>query len=224
MVYRNDALTVQDALALRPDGIVLSPGPCDPDRAGICLPLVRAAAGPDAAARRVPRPSGDRPGLRRHDRSAPGCRCTASSARSSMTAPASSPACPRPFAATRYHSLIVEPGDPAGRAEGHGGPPTARSWACGTREPADPRRAVPPGKHRDPSTATGCCATSSSPGRPNHRHRVGARRHDRRYAALQARSLAAVAAGAPLDRGRGRRGVRHDDGRRRHAGADRAAS
>ena len=35
-VRRNDALTVTDALALRPDGIVLSPGPCDPDRAGIC--------------------------------------------------------------------------------------------------------------------------------------------------------------------------------------------
>ena len=43
-VVRNDALTVQDALALRPAGIVLSPGPCDPDRAGICLPLTLAAA------------------------------------------------------------------------------------------------------------------------------------------------------------------------------------
>ena len=45
VVHRNDAITVQDAIALRPDAIVLSPGPCDPDRAGICLPLVRAAAG-----------------------------------------------------------------------------------------------------------------------------------------------------------------------------------
>jgi anthranilate synthase component 2 len=43
-VRRNDALTVEAALALRPDAIVLSPGPCDPDRAGICVPLVRAAA------------------------------------------------------------------------------------------------------------------------------------------------------------------------------------
>ncbi len=43
-VRRNDALTVDEALALRPSGIVLSPGPCDPDQAGICLPLIDAAA------------------------------------------------------------------------------------------------------------------------------------------------------------------------------------
>ncbi|MGO8864986.1 MAG: anthranilate synthase component II [Alphaproteobacteria bacterium] len=44
-VVRNDAITVQDALASGAEGIILSPGPCDPDRAGICLPLVKAAAG-----------------------------------------------------------------------------------------------------------------------------------------------------------------------------------
>lgn len=44
-VRRNDALEVQDALAMAPDAIVVSPGPCDPDRAGISLPLIRAAAG-----------------------------------------------------------------------------------------------------------------------------------------------------------------------------------
>lgn len=43
-VVRNDALDVQAAVALRPAGILLSPGPCDPDRAGICLPLVQACA------------------------------------------------------------------------------------------------------------------------------------------------------------------------------------
>ena len=43
-VVRNDALTVGEALALKPAGIVLSPGPCDPARAGICVPLVRGAA------------------------------------------------------------------------------------------------------------------------------------------------------------------------------------
>ncbi|WP_281843113.1 anthranilate synthase component II [Sinisalibacter aestuarii] len=43
VVHRNDALDVQQAMALRPDGIVLSPGPCDPDQAGICLPLSLAA-------------------------------------------------------------------------------------------------------------------------------------------------------------------------------------
>ncbi|MGB4827062.1 MAG: aminodeoxychorismate/anthranilate synthase component II [Paracoccaceae bacterium] len=43
-VMRNDALGVQEALALQPQAIVLSPGPCDPAQAGICLPLTRAAA------------------------------------------------------------------------------------------------------------------------------------------------------------------------------------
>ena len=43
-VRRNDALDVQQAMALRPEAIVLSPGPCDPDRAGICLALTLAAA------------------------------------------------------------------------------------------------------------------------------------------------------------------------------------
>ena len=43
-VRRNDALDVQGAMALRPEAIVLSPGPCDPSAAGICLPLTLAAA------------------------------------------------------------------------------------------------------------------------------------------------------------------------------------
>ncbi|MDZ7909608.1 MAG: aminodeoxychorismate/anthranilate synthase component II [Gemmobacter sp.] len=43
-VLRNDALNVQEAMALRPEMIVLSPGPCDPAQAGICLPLTIAAA------------------------------------------------------------------------------------------------------------------------------------------------------------------------------------
>ena len=45
VVRRNDQISVQDALAMRPDSIVLSPGPCDPDKAGICLALIHAAAG-----------------------------------------------------------------------------------------------------------------------------------------------------------------------------------
>ncbi len=43
-VWRNDALTVQDAMAMNPSGILLSPGPCDPDQAGICLALTEVAA------------------------------------------------------------------------------------------------------------------------------------------------------------------------------------
>ena len=44
VVRRNDVLSVDQALAFNPESIVLSPGPCDPDKAGICLDLVKAAA------------------------------------------------------------------------------------------------------------------------------------------------------------------------------------
>lgn len=44
-VRRNDKLSVRDALALKPQGIIISPGPCDPDQAGICLDLIKSAAG-----------------------------------------------------------------------------------------------------------------------------------------------------------------------------------
>jgi anthranilate synthase component 2 len=43
-IRRNDALDVQQAMAMNPAGILLSPGPCDPDQAGICLALTQAAA------------------------------------------------------------------------------------------------------------------------------------------------------------------------------------
>jgi anthranilate synthase component II len=42
-VIRNDAMTAAEALALKPAGIVLSPGPCTPNEAGICLDLIRTA-------------------------------------------------------------------------------------------------------------------------------------------------------------------------------------
>ena len=42
-VWRNDALTVDEALALRPEAILLSPGPCTPNEAGICLDLFASA-------------------------------------------------------------------------------------------------------------------------------------------------------------------------------------
>ena len=43
-VHRNDALSVDEAMSMNPAGILLSPGPCDPDQAGICLELTHAAA------------------------------------------------------------------------------------------------------------------------------------------------------------------------------------
>lgn len=42
-VVRNDEISVAEVLALKPDGIVLSPGPCTPNEAGICVELVRTA-------------------------------------------------------------------------------------------------------------------------------------------------------------------------------------
>ena len=42
-VWRNDQITVKEILAAKPDAIVLSPGPCTPNEAGISLDLVRAA-------------------------------------------------------------------------------------------------------------------------------------------------------------------------------------
>jgi anthranilate synthase component 2 len=46
VVRRNDKITVAEAMAMDPDGIVLSPGPCTPNEAGICLKLIE-AAGPN---------------------------------------------------------------------------------------------------------------------------------------------------------------------------------
>jgi anthranilate synthase component 2 len=44
VVHRNDALTADDVIAAKPDAIVLSPGPCTPDEAGICLDLIARAS------------------------------------------------------------------------------------------------------------------------------------------------------------------------------------
>ena len=44
-VFRNDAIAVEEVMGLQPDGIVLSPGPGYPESAGICLDLVKQAAG-----------------------------------------------------------------------------------------------------------------------------------------------------------------------------------
>jgi anthranilate synthase component 2 len=43
LVHRNDAISVETALGLRPEAVLLSPGPCTPNEAGICLSLLAAA-------------------------------------------------------------------------------------------------------------------------------------------------------------------------------------
>jgi len=106
-VRRNDALTVAEAMAMNPEGIVISPGPCDPDRAGICLDLITAAAGKvplfgvclgeqamgqafGGKVIRAPHPMHGKVDTIHHD----GTGCFAG--------------LPSPFRATRYHSLVVD--------------------------------------------------------------------------------------------------------------------
>lgn len=107
-VRRNDAISVADAMASAPAGIVLSPGPCDPDKAGICVELVRAAAGRipvlgvclghqaiaqamGARIERAPQPVHGKPGMIHHDGSGV------------------FRGLPSPFRGIRYHSLTVAP-------------------------------------------------------------------------------------------------------------------
>ncbi|HTH63152.1 MAG TPA: aminodeoxychorismate/anthranilate synthase component II [Gemmatimonadales bacterium] len=107
VVYRNDALTVADALALKPDAAVLSPGPGVPGNAGILVPLVQALAG------RVPvlgvclghQAIGEAFGARvvRADRLMHGKTCPVEHQEDELF-----DGIPSPFTAMRYHSLIVE--------------------------------------------------------------------------------------------------------------------
>ena len=107
-VRRNDALTCSEAVEMDPDGIVLSPGPCGPDKAGICLELVKAAAG-----RKLPllgvclghQSVGQAFGGRVVQ-----CREIVHGKVSEIHHDSSCPmrGLPSPFAATRYHSLAVE--------------------------------------------------------------------------------------------------------------------
>ena len=94
-VFRNDEITLEGIAALKPDRLVLSPGPCSPAEAGICVdghpPLHRQAADPG----RVPGPPGHRRGARRQDRARAACRCTARPASSRTDRRGRlSPACP----------------------------------------------------------------------------------------------------------------------------------
>ena len=106
-VRRNDAITVADALAEKPDAIVLSPGPCTPNEAGICLDLVREASettpmlGVCLGHQAIGQAFG-----------AEVVRALASvhgkTSRISHNARGLFRDLNRPFSATRYHSLIIE--------------------------------------------------------------------------------------------------------------------
>jgi anthranilate synthase component II len=107
-VRRNDALSADEAIALNPQGIVISPGPCDPDQAGICLELVEKATG------RIPlfgvclghQSIGQAFGGRIVR--APACMHGKTST-ISHTGSGVFSSVPNDFTATRYHSLTIEP-------------------------------------------------------------------------------------------------------------------
>jgi len=107
-VRRNDDISVADALAMAPEAIVLSPGPCTPNEAGICLDLIAAAAGRvpvlgvclghqaigqafGGQVVRADRPMHGKLSPIRHDGTGVFAEL------------------PSPFEATRYHSLVVKP-------------------------------------------------------------------------------------------------------------------
>jgi anthranilate synthase component 2 len=107
-VYRNDEISADEVLTKGAKGIVVSPGPCDPDRAGICLELIEKVAqttvpllgvclGHEAIAQsfggkiiRAPKPMHGKVSEITHDNSGIFANI------------------PSPFSATRYHSLVAE--------------------------------------------------------------------------------------------------------------------
>ncbi len=107
-VYRNDKVSVSDVMAEQPAAIVLSPGPCDPDRAGICLGLIAAAA--DA---RMPL-FGVCLGMQALGQAFGGHVVRAPKLMHGKLSTVTNDGCglfaglPARFEATRYHSLIVE--------------------------------------------------------------------------------------------------------------------
>jgi anthranilate synthase component 2 len=107
-VLRNDAIDVQGAMGLRPSGIVISPGPCDPAQAGISVPLVLAAAetgipllGVCLGHQAIGEAFGGR--VVRCDEIVHGKMGTIHHQGAGVFA-----GLPSPFQATRYHSLVVE--------------------------------------------------------------------------------------------------------------------
>ena len=108
VVRRNDALDVQEAMGMKPSAILLSPGPCDPAQAGICLALTEAAAetrtplfGVCLGHQTIGQAFGGR--VVRAGEIVHGKMGTIHHADTGVFA-----GLPTPFEATRYHSLIVE--------------------------------------------------------------------------------------------------------------------
>jgi len=108
VVYRNDVLTVEQVLALKPTAAVLSPGPCTPGEAGILVPLVKALAGnvPVLGVCLGHQAIGEAFGGRvvRADRLMHGKTCKVIHEQDELF-----DGIPSPLTGMRYHSLVVEP-------------------------------------------------------------------------------------------------------------------
>ena len=110
-VVRNDAITAAQAMALRPQAVLLSPGPCTPNEAGVCLDLIAAAA-----AVRLPL-LGVCLGHQSLGQAFGGTVVRAPQVMHGKTSPMTHDGSgifaglPSPFQATRYHSLIVRDAD-----------------------------------------------------------------------------------------------------------------
>jgi len=108
VVYRNDVLTVEQVLALKPTAAVLSPGPCTPGEAGILVPLVKALAGnvPVLGVCLGHQAIGEAFGGRvvRADRLMHGKTCEVIHEQDELF-----DGIPSPLTGMRYHSLVVEP-------------------------------------------------------------------------------------------------------------------
>ena len=109
VVRRNDALGVEEALALGPDAVILSPGPCSPSEAGICVDMVAAAIerslplfGVCLGHQSIGQASGGK--VIRAGRLMHGKTSTVSHTGDPLFA-----GVPSPFTAARYHSLVIEP-------------------------------------------------------------------------------------------------------------------
>jgi len=108
VVKRNDEITVDQAMDMGAQAVLLSPGPCDPDRAGICLPLTQAAAkahlpllGVCLGHQTIGQAFGGK--VVRHSEIVHGKMGAMHHADKSLFV-----GLPSPFKATRYHSLVVE--------------------------------------------------------------------------------------------------------------------
>lgn len=107
-VHRNDKITVDEVVALKPAGIVISPGPSDPDHAGICLSMIRRAADENMPL------FGVCLGLQAIGQAFGGKVIRAPAPMHGKISPVTHDGksvfkgLPSPFDATRYHSLIVE--------------------------------------------------------------------------------------------------------------------